>query len=250
MKKTFIFIIIATLAITYFLLHKNTKKAGEGVVKEDSSTVTEDNFEESIKENIFQDITEEKYEESTESFFAEILYPSFGVDKIDREIKDFLMKDLNSFKENNDLTFNNQSAKNSYNVTYKISNTKDYQSLIFTIYEFTGGAHGNIRIKVLNYKNTGERIYLGSIFKPESDYLKRLSDTARAKLKESFKDLDESWIDDGTEPISSNFESFYFTEEDYLKIIFQPYQIGPWVIGTPEIEIKLTELSDILYVQY
>ena len=247
MKKTLLFVILIAIAIILFSLSK--KDRGEGSLNENDSVNEEIVLENiDIKENnIFKNPLDEKYEESGDNYFVEIVYPIFGNSKIDREIKDFIISDFNLFKENNDLTFNNQSSKNSYDANYELTESKDYISIIFQIYEFTGGAHGNIRIKTLNYSKKGDRVYLGSLFKPESPYLEKLSEITRRKLKENFKDLDTAWIEDGTEAISSNFESFAITGADNnLKIIFQPYQVGPWVIGTPEILIDKKELEGVL----
>jgi hypothetical protein len=47
-----------------------------------------------------------------------------------------------------------------------------------------------------------------------------------------------SSIDSGTEPIEDNFKTFTFTG-DSIKIYFAQYQVGPYVMGMPEVEISI-----------
>lgn len=196
--------------------------------------------------------TKESYTETTETFEAVVKYPSFGNIKIDKDIKTFAMKDLSSFKSANDVTYDNPVAKNSYALDYRVVEAPETTSIIFTASEYTGGAHGNIRIRTLNYTNDGEEISIGSLFTPGSDYLSQISEISRAKLKKEMNDKEQfPWIDEGTTATSDNFDAFYLKDENTLTIIFQPYQVAAWVAGTPEIEIDLqNELGEILHEDY
>ena len=46
-----------------------------------------------------------------------------------------------------------------------------------------------------------------------------------------------SMIESGTEPKEENFSVFTFTP-DKVKIYFAQYQVGPYVIGMPEVEVN------------
>jgi hypothetical protein len=71
-----------------------------------------------------------------------------------------------------------------------------------------------------------------------------------AKATETPEDeLDTSYIETGTTPDPNNFQIFYF-EGDYLVIVFPPYQVGPWVLGTQTIRIPRSELSAELKAEY
>ncbi|MCC7469932.1 MAG: DUF3298 domain-containing protein, partial [Bacteroidetes bacterium] len=97
---------------------------------------------------------------------------------------------------------------------------------------------------------TGAEISIGSIFTPGSKYLARLSEITRKKLKKEFSNDSANWIDEGTTPITSNFETFYFEDEDVLVLVFQPYQVLAWAEGVQEIQINFKEIEDILNEEY
>jgi hypothetical protein len=54
---------------------------------------------------------------------------------------------------------------------------------------------------------------------------------------ESYLENINSNIDSGTEPVEDNFKTFTFTK-DGIKIYFAQYQVGPYVMGMPEVEFQ------------
>jgi len=44
-------------------------------------------------------------------------------------------------------------------------------------------------------------------------------------------------INSGTEPKEENFSVFTFTRDRKVKIYFAQYQVGPYAIGMPEVEV-------------
>ena len=48
----------------------------------------------------------------------------------------------------------------------------------------------------------------------------------------------------GTAPSEENFSTFYLTDAE-LVIVFSPYQVGPWAIGTQTLPIPLSELQGL-----
>ena len=109
-----------------------------------------------------------------------------------------------------------------------------------------GGAHGGHILRSLNFREGDEQFTIGDVFKPGSGYLATLSKLSRTKLKAALGNELGNWSDDGTTPVTSNFEAFYLTEGK-LHIIFQPYQVAPWASGAPEITIDLaSELKDVI----
>lgn len=250
MKNFFIFILIVAVAVlAYFLVRKDREvfTPNEEPISENPVT------EEETSEDVFFDDTKEVFTENTATFEAKIEYPSFGNVGIDKRIKDFVMKDLSDFKKGTDVTNENPVAKNNYGATYKVVKTSEITSIIFTFSEYTGGAHGNIRVRTLNFDNKNlESLSIGSLFRAESDYLTKISTVSRTELK---KDLggeeNATWINDGTTPTNDNFDSFYLKDDNTLVIIFQPYQVAPWVEGVPEVVINITNnLKEIFNEKY
>jgi hypothetical protein len=105
----------------------------------------------------------------------------------------------------------------------------------------SGGAHGNLFIRTLNFERSTEGLEIGSLFTPGSNYLTKLSELSRPKLKADLKENLGNWSDDGTSPITKNFEAFYLTPGK-LHIIF-PASFSP---TSPRIKVIL--LQGLYYV--
>jgi len=138
-----------------------------------------------------------------------------------------------------------------------IQSNSSYVSFVFKYGGFSGGAHGYENIVSFNYDVKNNRIIeLKDLFLNDPEYLTFLSDTSRKYLKNQLTSISEeekdnsdpealkeyidnmiSMIDSGTEPNIENFSVFTFTP-DKIKIYFAQYQVGPYVIGMPEVEIN------------
>lgn len=138
-----------------------------------------------------------------------------------------------------------------------VQSNSSYISFILNYGAFTGGAHGYEVKKSYNYDLENNRyLTLADIYK-DDDYLNKLSQISRQILKEQHAIISDedransdkvavedyleninNSIDSGTEPIEDNFKIFTF-DEDSIKIYFAQYQVGPYVMGMPEVEISI-----------
>ncbi len=141
---------------------------------------------------------------------------------------------------------------------YRIHASANTVSYVFQIYEDTLGAHPNAYFRTFTFNTeTGEELPLASIFADGTAYLEVLSDIARAKLPAivaahahvAESDVDTDYIADGTKPALESFQSWYI-DTGTLTIIFPPYQIGPYALGTIELPIPLAQLSEKLASPY
>ncbi len=113
---------------------------------------------------------------------------------------------------------------------------EDIVSIRFDISEFTGGAHPNHWTETLNYDlRKMKKIELSDLFKQGSDHLGVISKYSKASILSKYKELtgsgdDPGWVDDGAGPEAKNFKSWNITK-DGLKFHFDPYQVGPYVLG-------------------
>jgi hypothetical protein len=136
--------------------------------------------------------------------------------------------------------------------TYTGARTVSY---VFTIYEDTLGAHPNGYYRTFTFDTkTGAQLALGSLFQPSSQYLERLSARTRADLPSIIEQKaggmgDADFIQDGTKPEEASFQNFYIDGKN-LVIVFPPYQVGPYALGTIEDPIPLGQLSDMLNPTY
>lgn len=186
---------------------------------------------------------ERSINEDTQYITVDIKYPFFGLNNVDQAIKSWIDSELRTFKNNSGE--GNFVGKNFFNTKYEIIKDSSYANIIFTSTIYEGGAHENIKIKSFVISRDEAIVSIGSIFKPGTDYLNDLSTISKYKLQEKYGEtLNIGSISDGTKPITSNFETFYI-QDHVLTIIFQPYQVGPWAAGVPEIEIDLrNEMGD------
>lgn len=125
--------------------------------------------------------------------------------------------------------------------TYELKNNdKGVLSLTLINYAFAGGAHGNTIVKALNFDvETGHVYTLPELFKPGSDYVKRISDIIKLQIKE--RNLPT--IGEFTE-INPN-QDFYIADK-CLVIFFQLYEITPYYVGIPYFPISIYDLEDII----
>jgi hypothetical protein len=123
-------------------------------------------------------------------------------------------------------------------------------SFVFTIYEDTMGAHPNASYRTFTFDTeTGEELLLSDLFF-SANYLDFLSENSRAHIKERLGgDVNSEYLEGGTTPDAPNFQHFYLTDTE-LVIIFPPYQVGPWAIGTQLARFPKETLADHLLPQY
>jgi hypothetical protein len=135
--------------------------------------------------------------------------------------------------------------------TYAGSRTVSY---VFVIYEDTLGAHPNAFYTTFTFDiKTGDQLSLGDLFSAPG-YLSILSTQARSDLpgiiqKMAGSEGDSDYIKMGTEPTADNFQNFA-VDGKTLRLIFSPYQVGPWALGTVIDPIPLSQLSTVLKAQY
>lgn len=130
-------------------------------------------------------------------------------------------------------------------------------SYVFQIYEDTLGAHPNAYYRSFTFDSkNGKELRIADIFE-STTYLDTLSRVSRdmlipqiAKATEtSVEEMSTEYIETGTTPDQNNFQIFYLTTTD-LVIVFPPYQVGPWVLGTQTIRVPRAEIENELKPEY
>lgn len=157
--------------------------------------------------------------------------------------KDFLAQTAEDLK-----FFKDYDRVNSVEISYTIAHADDkIVSISFGNYYDTGGAHPNGYSFALNFDlKTGRELQLADLFKPNSNYLKVISDYSTKSLKETLgEDADDEWIKTGAGAEAKNFRSWNVTKRG-LEINFDSYQVAPYVSGPQEVEIPFEDLKGIL----
>ena len=140
-----------------------------------------------------------------------------------------------------------------------IQSNDSYISYVMTQSGFEGGAHGYSLTTSGAYDVKNRKpITLADLFSNDSDYLNKISLSARAELVKEYGTLSDEYraestkeavkeyaqniqdmISDGTAPDADNFGTFTFTPNT-ITIYFQQYQVGPYSIGMPTVTIPRT----------
>lgn len=143
--------------------------------------------------------------------------------------------------------------KEALGAEYKTYTGNRTVSYVFEIYADTLGAHPNVYYRTFTYDTqTGVPLDLSDLFVPGAKYLNQLSTTAVAQLPQilatreqvSVSEVDTDYMRSGTSPQPENFQSWY-VQGSKLVIVFPPYQIGPYALGTIELPIALSLLTDL-----
>lgn len=217
--------------------------------------IKKEDFKES-ETSSFQNISYSKdpliYKEETDfySIYAEI--PS-DVDLNEFDIENFIYDDIESFKKEH-VFFESENdflETVSYpwilDIDYEVYKSLLTTSYVFSFYEYTGGAHGNIRFKTLTFFNdTGKLVSLDDIFIVSSkDYLPMFTFAGNHYFSHVF----ENYFSDGLEPRYENWNLWYI-DEDEIVFIFPAYQIAPYAQGEQELRLLLNDFVDQIHGKF
>ncbi|WP_440480410.1 DUF3298 domain-containing protein [Rossellomorea aquimaris] len=121
------------------------------------------------------------------------------------------------------------------------NNQREVLSLSLSNYTYHyHAAHGMTFIRSLTFDLEKERICsLKDLFKPGSDYVKRLSDLVAAQINE--RDIPLLGEFTGIRP-----DQDYYIADKALVIYFQLYEITPYVAGFPMFPVSVFDLQDII----
>lgn len=108
---------------------------------------------------------------------------------------------------------------------------------------YTGAAHPfHYEMTLVVDRQAGRVLKLEDLFMPDSPWLETLSGRCSADLSAR---LEDSFFPEGTEARPENFDRWLLAEHT-LTLLFDPYQVAPWVAGPQEVEISLTDLQSLL----
>ena len=113
-----------------------------------------------------------------------------------------------------------------------------YRSYIVNIVDFTGGAHNNSSTQAFVFDTRdGSCLTLDDLFVPDFD--EPLTDIINRHVPESLSEEDFDSLFETTVRPTGN----YILTSDSITFIYNPYEIGPYSLGTPSISVPLKELK-------
>lgn len=135
------------------------------------------------------------------------------------------------------------------NIVYLEGFSAHTYSYIFTVYEDTGGAHGNTFFKTFTFDAaSGKLLSLGDVF--TGNYLQKLSAISRQTLDQNLgKFAVQNMITSGTSPGATNFQNWFFDNKDFV-LLFPPYQVAAYAAGPQTVRIPASELDGFLAPNY
>lgn len=178
--------------------------------------------------------------------YAIFSYSSFDINSL--EVNDFIFEKQNRFLEEIQLEVEKGST---YHTFYDTSMYQDIISVHLVLFVYSGGAH-DIRFDRVYYydiKNHKE-ILLKDILEYNESLLNELSTLSKEFLLEKKQDVifdEEDILEEGLEATFNRFQYLMFEEEN-LKIIFPPYQVGPWSSGEIDVLIPYFKIEKYLKI--
>ncbi|MBP5453798.1 MAG: DUF3298 domain-containing protein, partial [Lachnospiraceae bacterium] len=136
---------------------------------------------------------------------------------------------------------------------YNLFEIRDIASNYITVeydgYWYAGGAHGEpLYIYYLFDKSTGDEVTLKDLYKGSEEDFKKLVANATLKYSETFSDDNYPFFNSGQDLYDSAYEyssieSAIIWENDGIKVVFDPYALGPYAAGPIEIAISYKDLG-------
>ncbi|MDT4955253.1 MAG: hypothetical protein QOJ02_3391 [Acidobacteriota bacterium] len=172
------------------------------------------------------------------------------LEKLNQAIKNLITGEVHGFTKDfhapEERTF---SAGSTFESGYSVVlATNDLVSIDFVIETyFEGAIHGNNNSLVFNYDlNLGRSLSLAELFKPNSNYLKVISDySIKALRKQLTPDPDDDWIGKGASASEENYKNWNITRRG-LMITFDPYQVASFAEGPHEVVVPYSVLKNVI----
>lgn len=163
-------------------------------------------------------------------------------------LKQLVQNEIDGFKAN---TVANASTPpilggSSFEMQYTLLGQRgDIWSIQFTVFFFAdGAAHpGHYSISVNYDLANGREVRLDELFLPTANYLQTISDICKAEL--STRDIGFDGFSAGADPTPENYTRWNLSNEGFLVITFDEYQVAPYVAGPQTVTIPVSQLQDI-----
>ncbi len=248
-SKTRNFVIaVILLLLTYLIiifLTENDKSFSKELPVSNMQNTQSNNMKDILEDELYviQNISE-----TDEAYEINIYYPhttdkalnSYINNKLDLYIKDIKYQASNYEKEVN-------SGKYKLNILFNVTKSNNYISFIFYVTQDVKYLHPNEYIFVINYDKSLKKVIMQEEIEnmyPNLYY--NLSEyTYKELLKnENIKNMGAlNMLEKGTHANKFNFMDIAFKGNSLL-VLFEKYQVAPYVLGSFEVEVPLEYLEE------
>lgn len=174
--------------------------------------------------------------------------------KINQNLKDLVDQDIAKFKSDYSpdaisTPYYKGPFQNTFSLDYSTSTPLNFGNIVSIVLSqelySAPSAHPVHQVDSFTFDlTTGEILSLDDYF--TGSYLQAFSDYASSSLPAILGDYtDAEMIKEGTAPTADNFKVF-LPKNDGLHIIFNEYQVAPYVVGQPEIVVPWSVLKPFL----
>jgi len=124
---------------------------------------------------------------------------------------------------------------------YPVFNQNNILSYRNSMSSYMGGAHGSYGTWHCNFNTAnGQMIFIENLFKEDSE--KPLINILKSKLKQKYKTNNLEAVNLDEVFVSENFQITY----SGIVFHYNPYEIGPYSLGAPEVFVPYSELKPFL----
>ncbi|WP_303983399.1 DUF3298 and DUF4163 domain-containing protein [Niallia circulans] len=153
-----------------------------------------------------------------------------------------LMKEMEKLKKESICKESASACQFEYITNYQVKyNQNNKLSILFSDYQFTGGAHGNTVITTYNFDLKSGKLLTLDDFLPSKEHYGKVTTYAIAYMKKHpeifFADPEEF-----TDFKVTNETNFYLADNGIV-LIFQQYEVAPYASGNPSIFIPPSVFS-------
>ncbi len=246
-RKTFFAVLAVVLLVCIILV----------ITRDTSPSSTEENVPEEKPEVIKKEIEITKKDIKEENFTGSmpVIIGSGALPEAARKYIDFTVQEFRKSANEDVPEMRKQFGVDSPPASYTIDVDAKYlkgtkaQSIVISIYAYTGGANGNSFYKVFTANSSGEILSLKDIIRLErqADFTRLVKSELTAwKGGESTGNTSTVVFEDAVADLT--FESFdnWSMDDKNLTLYFDKYEIGPGVLGAVAFPIPLSKLKDLL----
>jgi len=241
-----VILLLATYLLIVFLTEKDNSFSTELPVSNMKNTENND-MENILKDELYVIQTSN---ESDEGYEIDIYYPY----TLDESLNSYINTKLELYKK--DIKFQASNYKNEItqgkyklNISFDVTKSSDnkYISFVFIVTQDVKYLHPKETIFVINYDKENKRIVMPEDIEnmyPNLYY--NLSEyTYKELLKnEEIKNMGTlNMLEEGTRANKYNFMDLAFKENNIL-VIFEKYQVAPYVLGRFEVEVPIEYLKN------
>lgn len=189
-----------------------------------------------------------------------VQYPVMGIGTVDDALRKWLEEHIHATMDDYSgvaLRPDMPESADGFDVSYTLSRASERAvAVVFrTMVMPYKAAHPSTRTDALNFDlRTGRPLAFADLFADPEKALAVMAAGARAKIRddvmgkyadqlpEGLDDDDSAWFMDGFEPEADNYSAVIMVPGG-VKVVFQQYQVLPYVFGMPEAVFTLDELS-------